>query len=162
MRKTKSNHAAHDGLADAERAVREMLATTNADAPASVHVFQLPELDDRASKPDPANANVEKRVRPETGETTVAAAVADGADADGADADAIDVRIELGRTRLGHDDIRRLRNGSIVSLDGRIDEPVDIRAGGRLIGRGDVMVLDGKIGVRVVELFEQDKQEAQL
>ena len=69
-----------------------------------------------------------------------------------ADNEQLDLRIELGRTHLRPDEVRNLRTGSLVSLDGRIDEPVDIRAGGRLIGRGEVVVLDGKLGVRVVEL----------
>ncbi len=123
-----------------------MLSPTGGMLPSSMRAFQLPEF---GSETDD-----------ETCQETYAATVAADVAATWDDDEQLDVRIELGRTRLPHDDVRRLRNGSVVSLDGRIDEPVDIRAGGRLIGRGDVMVLDGKIGVRVVELFEQDRQEA--
>jgi len=70
------------------------------------------------------------------------------------DAEQLDLRIELGRTRLELDDAKALRKGSVVLLDGLIDEPAAIFAGARLIGRGEIVVVDGKIGVRVVELTE--------
>ena len=52
----------------------------------------------------------------------------------------------------------KLRSGSVVLLDGPIGEPAAIYAGGRLIGRGEIVVVDGKIGVRVVELLECRRQ----
>jgi flagellar motor switch protein FliN/FliY len=119
-----------------------MLSPTGGMLPSSVRAFQLPEFAGETGE----------ETREEIGAATVAAAIASASDDD----EQIVVRIELGRTRLPRDDVRRLRNGSVVSLDGRIDEPVDIRVGGRLIGRGDVMVLDGKISVRVVELFREE------
>jgi len=64
----------------------------------------------------------------------------------------VDLQIELGRTRLQPDDVEKLRGGSVVLFDRPIGEPAAIYAGGRLIGRGEVVVVDGKIGVRVVEL----------
>jgi flagellar motor switch protein FliN len=70
------------------------------------------------------------------------------------------LQIELGRTRLPADDVRRLRKGSVVLLDARVDEPAVLRVGGRTIGRGEVVVIDGKIGVRVVELVQRQEAAA--
>jgi flagellar motor switch protein FliN len=64
----------------------------------------------------------------------------------------LDLRIELGRTRLQPNDVQTLRSGSVVSLDEPLGQPAAIYAAGRLIGRGEVVVIDGHIGVRVVEL----------
>ena len=72
--------------------------------------------------------------------------------ADASDQEQLDLRIELGRTRLQPDDVQKLRSGSVVSLDEPLDEPAAIYAGERLIGRGEIVVVDGKIGVRVTEL----------
>jgi flagellar motor switch protein FliN len=69
------------------------------------------------------------------------------------DREQLDLRIELGRTRLPPEDVQKLRGGSVVSLDGPIGEPAAIYAAGRLIGRGEVVAVEGKIGVRVVELL---------
>ena len=48
--------------------------------------------------------------------------------------------------------LRRLRSGAVIPLDQLAGEPVDLYAGGRRIARGELLVLDGKIAVRVVEL----------
>jgi flagellar motor switch protein FliN/FliY len=66
----------------------------------------------------------------------------------------IELRIELGRTRLQPDDVQQLRSGSVVLLDGPLGEPAAIYAAGRLIGRGDIIVINGKIGVQVTELIQ--------
>jgi flagellar motor switch protein FliN len=65
----------------------------------------------------------------------------------------LSLRIELGRTQIGIDDSRTLRVGSVLLLDTLADELVNVHVGGRLIGRGEVMAIDGNVGVRMVELF---------
>ncbi len=64
----------------------------------------------------------------------------------------VELRLELGRTRLHPDEVNLLRSGSVISLDESANEPVSVYAGGRLVARGDVLVLDGKIGVRICEI----------
>ncbi len=64
----------------------------------------------------------------------------------------LDLRIELGRTRLRPGQLRRLRSGAVIPLDRLAGEPVELYAGGRRIARGELLLLDGKIAVRVVEL----------
>lgn len=67
----------------------------------------------------------------------------------------LDLRIELGRTHICRDEMMELRTGSVVPLDNAAGDPVDLYVGGRLIARGEVLVLDGALGVRVVELLKQ-------
>jgi len=64
----------------------------------------------------------------------------------------LDVRIDFGRAYLRREESTELDRGAIVPLDKTADEPVDIFAGGRLIARGEVLVLDGNYAVRVTEL----------
>jgi flagellar motor switch protein FliN len=78
----------------------------------------------------------------------------EGESADANDQRQIELRIELGRTRLRPDDEQQLRSGSVVALDEPLGEPAAIYAAGQLIGRGEVVVIDGTIGVRVTELAE--------
>jgi flagellar motor switch protein FliN/FliY len=70
------------------------------------------------------------------------------------EAEQLELRIELGRTHLTLDEVQTLRKGAVLLLDGPIDEPVFLYAGERLIGRGEIVVVDGKIGVRVLEIEE--------
>lgn len=64
----------------------------------------------------------------------------------------LDLRIELGRTRLRMDEAHNLRSGSVIPLDNMAGEPVDVFAGRRRVARGELLVYDGKIAVRLVEV----------
>jgi flagellar motor switch protein FliN len=66
--------------------------------------------------------------------------------------DTLDLRIELGRTHVCRDELASLRPGAIVPLDSAAGEPVNIYAGGHLVARGEVLALDGKLAVRVMEV----------
>jgi flagellar motor switch protein FliN len=65
----------------------------------------------------------------------------------------LDLRIELGRARIRIDESRELKSGSVLLLDTLADDLVNIHADGELIGRGEMLVIDGFIGVRMVEVF---------
>ena len=64
----------------------------------------------------------------------------------------LDVKIELGRANMQLDDVLRLHKGSVVTLDKLAGDPVDIYVNGRLIARGEVLVLNDSFCVRVAEL----------
>jgi flagellar motor switch protein FliN len=65
----------------------------------------------------------------------------------------LDVSIELGRAEILIEDVLKLREGSVVSLDKLAGDPVDIVANGRLVARGELLVIDGKFGVRLSEVL---------
>lgn len=65
----------------------------------------------------------------------------------------LDLKIELGRTHMYLEDVLKLRKGSVVSLDKLAGDPVDIYVNGRLIARGEVLVLNDNFCVRVAELL---------
>jgi flagellar motor switch protein FliN/FliY len=64
----------------------------------------------------------------------------------------LDLKIELGRTQMLLEDVLRLRKGAVVPLDKLAGDPVDIFVNGRLIARGEVLVLNDSFCVRVAEL----------
>jgi flagellar motor switch protein FliN/FliY len=64
----------------------------------------------------------------------------------------LDLRIEFGRTHMYLEDILKLRKGSVVPLDKLAGEPVEIFVNGRLIAKGEVLVLNDNFCVRVAEL----------
>lgn len=65
----------------------------------------------------------------------------------------LDLKIELGRTQMYLEDVLKLRKGSVVPLDKLAGDPVDIFVNGRLIARGEVLVLNDNFCVRVAELI---------
>jgi flagellar motor switch protein FliN/FliY len=68
----------------------------------------------------------------------------------------LELKVELGRTKMSLDDILQLRKGSVVTLDKLAGDPVDIYVNGRLVARGEVLVLNDNFCVRVAELVGSD------
>lgn len=62
------------------------------------------------------------------------------------------ISVEVGSARLLVRDVLKLGPGSIVELDRMADEPAELFVNGRLVGRGEITVVDERIAVRVVEL----------
>lgn len=69
-----------------------------------------------------------------------------------ADVDLV-VTVELGRVALKVRDLLRLTEGSVVELDRAAGAPVDVLVNGSLVARGDVVVVDDELGVRITELL---------
>ena len=67
----------------------------------------------------------------------------------------LDLKIELGRTRVTLEEASGLSKGAMLVLDKLAGDPVDVLADGRLIARGQVVVLNDKFCVRVTELLDQ-------
>lgn len=72
----------------------------------------------------------------------------------------LDLKIELGRTHMLLEDVLKLRRGSVVTLDKLAGDPVDLYANGRLVARGEIMVLNDNFCVRVAELVGSDLFDA--
>jgi flagellar motor switch protein FliM len=70
----------------------------------------------------------------------------------------ITISAELGRTSMPVRDILSLEEGSIVELDKLAGEPVDIKANGVLIAKGEVVVIDDNFGIRVIEIAKTSSQ----
>ena len=64
----------------------------------------------------------------------------------------LDLRIELGRTMMRLEEVLQLRGGAVVVLDKLAGDPVDIYVNGRLVARGEVLVMNDNFCVRVTEL----------
>lgn len=71
----------------------------------------------------------------------------------------LSVTVEIGRTRKQVKEILSLRQGSIVELDKQAGAPVDIMVNGKLIARGDVVVIDDNFGVRITEIVSAAAQK---
>ena len=68
----------------------------------------------------------------------------------------LDLKIELGRTQMLLEDVLKLRKGSVVTLDKLAGDPVDLFVNGRLVARGEILVLNDNFCVRVAELVGSD------
>ena len=63
-----------------------------------------------------------------------------------------ELRIEFGRVQVDGEQLIKLGAGDVLSTDRSSDAPVDIWVGTQRMARGEVLVLDGKLCVKVTEL----------
>ena len=68
--------------------------------------------------------------------------------------------VELGRTRLPLRDVLDLAPGAVLELDRAASSPADILVNGRLIARGEVVVVDEDYGVRITQIVSGQEGEA--
>ncbi len=66
----------------------------------------------------------------------------------------IPVSVEVGRTQMSLDDILDLVPGSVVTLDKKAEEPVDMRVNGTLVARGEVVLIDDVYGIRITQIVD--------
>jgi flagellar motor switch protein FliN len=62
------------------------------------------------------------------------------------------VTLRFGSRRLALREILDLNPGSVIELDRRVEEPVEMLLDGRVVARGEVVVMDGNYGLRVTEV----------
>jgi flagellar motor switch protein FliN/FliY len=67
----------------------------------------------------------------------------------------MEVTVELGRTRMTVRDLLALSPGAVLELDRAAGSPADLLVNGRLIARGEVVVVDEDFGRRVTEIIDE-------
>lgn len=70
----------------------------------------------------------------------------------------LEISVELGRVRMLVKDVVELGNGSIVEIDKAAGEPVDVMVNGRLVARGEVVVIEDNFGVRLTEILNPQER----
>jgi len=66
----------------------------------------------------------------------------------------LDVKLRFGTRRMLLRDVLGLSAGVVVELDNTLHSPVDLLLDGRLIAQGEVVVVDGKYGLRVTDIVD--------
>ena len=74
----------------------------------------------------------------------------------------LDVTVELGRVRMLIKDVLELSSGSIIELDRVAGEPVDLLVNGRLVAKGEVVVIEDNFGIRITEIMSPTDRVAGL
>ena len=94
----------------------------------------------------------------EVGQTTQRFGGDDGAGIDRLLDIPLEISVELGRVKMLVKDVVELGTGSIVEIEKAAGEPVDVLVNGRLVARGEVVVIEDNFGVRVTEILNpQDR-----
>lgn len=68
--------------------------------------------------------------------------------------------VEVGSTNLRLSEIMELAEGSVVELDRQADDLLDIMVNGALIAKGEVVTVNGRYGIRVVQVANAEARMA--
>ena len=68
----------------------------------------------------------------------------------------VEVIAVLGTAELKVSQILKLGRGAVVELDRVVGEPIEIHANNQLIARGEVVVIDDRLGVRMIEIIKSE------
>lgn len=62
------------------------------------------------------------------------------------------ISVEVGSVSMRLADLLALEEGSVVELDRQAGDPLDVLANGTLLARGEIVAVDGRYGIRIVDV----------
>ncbi|MBS1256053.1 MAG: Flagellar motor switch protein FliN [Deltaproteobacteria bacterium] len=65
---------------------------------------------------------------------------------------------EIGRTQISVQKVLNLKKGNMVEFNKIVGEPMDVVVGGRLMARGEIVVVNERYGVRISEVTRPDEK----
>lgn len=66
----------------------------------------------------------------------------------------VNIQAVMGRTQMEVQDLLRLKPGSVLELDRRVGEAIDIYVNNRLVARGEIVIVDERLGVTMTEIIK--------
>jgi flagellar motor switch protein FliN len=66
----------------------------------------------------------------------------------------VNIQAVLGRANMEVSSLLRLARGSVIELDRKVGEAIDIYVNNRLVARGEVVVVDDRLGVTMTEIIK--------
>jgi flagellar motor switch protein FliN len=106
----------------------------------------LPNLEDRAAQPD-------MPIAPETDGQTARIA----GDLEAVFDVPVQVSAVLGRARMEINDLLKIGPGTVLELDRKVGEAIDIYVNNRLVARGEVVLVEEKLGVTMTEIIKAER-----
>jgi flagellar motor switch protein FliN len=74
----------------------------------------------------------------------------------------VEISVEIGRTKLTIGELLSLSKGSIVELNRVAGESVDIFVNEKLLGKGEIVLVNERLGVRVIEILAPKERVKEL
>ncbi len=74
----------------------------------------------------------------------------------------LQIVVELGRTKMLINDLLQIGQGSVIELNKQVGEPLDVLVNGKLVARGEVVVVKDKFGIRITDVISPLERIKQL
>ncbi|MBM3569484.1 MAG: flagellar motor switch protein FliN [Alphaproteobacteria bacterium] len=69
----------------------------------------------------------------------------------------VNVQAVLGKTSMQVSQLLKLNKGAVLELDRKVGEAIDIYVNNRLVARGEVVVVEDRLGVTMTEIIKTDR-----
>ncbi|MEQ8707427.1 MAG: flagellar motor switch protein FliN [Rhodospirillales bacterium] len=116
--------------------------------------LNLPDLDDVA--PSGGSAGMDEEMT-EPPEPDMSAASRTARDLEAVYDIPVQVSAVLGKSTMQVSQLLRLGRGAVVELDRKVGEAIDIYVNNRLVARGEVVVVEDRLGVTMTEIIKTDR-----
>jgi flagellar motor switch protein FliN/FliY len=70
----------------------------------------------------------------------------------------VNISVVLGKATMQVNQLLKLGRGAVIELDRKVGEPIDIYVNNRLVARGEVVVVEDKIGVTMTEVIKPERK----
>ena len=74
----------------------------------------------------------------------------------------LEVSVRFGRREMLLKDVLELSSGAMVELDRRVRDPIELILGGRVIAKGEAVIVDGNYGIRITEIMSRRQRLEQI
>ena len=74
----------------------------------------------------------------------------------------VEISVELGRTKLTLGELMELQSGSILELNARAGDPLNLVANGCLLARGEVVIANQRFGIRITDVVSPAERSRNL
>jgi flagellar motor switch protein FliN/FliY len=70
----------------------------------------------------------------------------------------VQISVVLGKTTMPLNQLLKLGKGAVIELERTVGDPIDIYVNNKMVAKGEIVVVDNKIGVTLTEVVTTDKE----
>lgn len=70
----------------------------------------------------------------------------------------LQVEVVVGSTIISLGELINLDIGSVVELEQKVETPVDIKINGKLVAKGEIVIVEDKFGVRIIDILGKEER----
>jgi flagellar motor switch protein FliN len=74
----------------------------------------------------------------------------------------VQISVVLGKTSMPLNQLLKLGRGAVIELERAVGEPIDVYVNDKMVAKGEIVIVDNKLGVTLTEVVPVDKETAKL
>ncbi len=72
----------------------------------------------------------------------------------------VQISVVLGKTTMPLSQLLKLGRGAVVELERAVGEPIDVYVNNKMVAKGEIVIVDNKIGVTLTEVIAGEKENS--